>query len=132
MENIKNVKTLNYDLNIPQVQCLEGEALQAEQLKLQQMMAKKAGTYHNTNNATVRVNETEVYKESWMKNTDSEQLKDWYFIRKDYVIWVNGVPTRVRGTSRKPGFTEEKGVKVSVNFTGEQLAQRIIEQQTKF
>ena len=128
----KNVKKLNYASKLPQVQSLEGEAFQEEQLKLQQIMAKKAGTYYNGNTATVRVNETEVYKESWMKNTDSEQLKDWYFIRKDYVIWVNGVPTRVRGTSRKAGFTEDTGVKVSVNFTGEQLAQRIIEQQTKF
>ena len=130
MENIKNVKTLNYDLNIPQVQCLEGEALQAEQLKLQQMMAKKAGTYHNTNNATVRVNETSKWKA--MGEITNEYTPGATFERKDYAIWVNGVLTKFSATSEEPGFTLDKGVKVSVNFTGEQLVQRMVEQQLKF
>lgn len=130
MASIKNVKTLNYDLNIPQVQCLEGEALQAEQLKLQQIMAKKAGTYHNANNTTVRVNETSKWKA--MGEITNEYTPGATFERKDYAIWVNGVLTKFSATSEKPGFTEEKGVKVSVNFTGEQLVQRMIEQQLKF
>ena len=130
MENIKNVKTLNYDLNIPQVQCLEGEALQAEQLKLQQMMAKKAGPYHNTNNATVRVNETSKWKA--MGEITNEYTPGAIFERKDYAVWVNGVLTKFSATSEEPGFTLDKGVKVSVNFTGEQLVQRMVEQQLKF
>ena len=130
MENIKNVKEFNLGLNIPQVRTLEGDELAAEQLKLQQIMAKKAGTYHNTNNATVRVNETSKWKA--MGEITNEYTPGATFERKDYAIWVNGVLTKISATSEKPGFTEKKGVKVSVNFTGEQLVQRVVEQQLKF
>lgn len=130
MENMKNVKEFNLGLNIPQVRTLEGDELAAEQLKLQQMMAKKAGTYHNTNNATVRVNETSKWKA--MGEITNEYTPGAIFERKDYAVWINGVLTKFSATSEEPGFTLDKGVKVSVNFTGEQLVQRMVEQQLKF
>lgn len=130
MENMKNVKEFNLGLNIPQVRTLEGDELAAEQLKLQQIMAKKAGTYHNGKNTTARVNETSKWKA--MGEITNEYTPGATFERKDYAIWVNGVLTKFSATSEEPGFTLDKGVKVSVNFTGEQLAQRMIEQQLKF
>lgn len=130
MASVKNVKEFNLGLNIPQARTLEGDELAAEQVKLQQIMARKAAECYSTQTAGVTVHVEDKWNVAG--EITNEYVKGARFERRDYAIWVNGVLTKFSADSEEAGFTEDKGVKVSVNFTGEQLLDKLVQQQLDF
>ena len=103
---MKNVKELNYELNVPQVVSLEGDELAQEREKYRNIVLNKPMfTYTNANKPTPQ----QVVKDLDEVEQVFINLGQFYTIRvvktnKNYNIQVNGqtIKTIVRDTDKNP------------------------------